>query len=143
MYERAGRFLYWTLAIAVAVSIVHYADNYANYDAYPVPHAHSRIPAPSATAIGVSWFVFTAFGALAILLWRRRAIVWSAVALGVYSLSGLVGLAHYTVPGATDMAWWRQTHVIADVICGLALAAFAVWAALRHRELGRTAANER
>ncbi|RRS01360.1 hypothetical protein [Glycomyces terrestris] len=122
----------------MAVSVVHYIDNYANYDDYPVPHAHSRFPVPSATVVGVSWFVFTAFGAAAVLLWRRRAIAWSAAALGVYSLSGLVGIVHYLMPGATDMAWWRQTHVILDIACGLALLAFAVWAGVRHGELGET-----
>ncbi len=135
MYERASRFLCWSLGIAVVVSVVHYTDNYVNYDAYPVPDANSGVPAPSATVVGLSWFVFTLFGGFAIALWRRAAILSSAFALAVYSLSGLVGLGHYAVPGVTDMAWWRQAHVILDISCGLVLFGFAAWATLRHREL--------
>jgi hypothetical protein len=46
-------------------------------------------------------------------------------------VSGLIGIGHYTVEGATDMVWWRQTHVIVDILCGIAILGFALWAALR------------
>ncbi len=42
-----------------------------------------------------------------------------------------MGFAHYAVPGATDMVWWRQTHVVVDILLGLAILAFALWAAGR------------
>jgi len=112
--------------VGVAVSVVHYVDNYLNYDAFPQPDAG---PVPSRSLVGVSWFVFTAVAALAIWTHRRRADVPAAVCLAVYSLSGLIGLGHYTVPGATEMVWWRQAHVVADIVLGAALLvlAFAVW----------------
>jgi hypothetical protein len=110
----------------VAVSAVHYLDNYVNYDSYPQAEAG---PSPSRTFIGVSWFVFTALAALAVWNHRRGADALAAVCLAVYSLSGLVGLGHYTVAGATEMVWWRQAHVVADIVLGVVLLflAFAVW----------------
>lgn len=111
------------LLAAVAVSVVHYADNVANFADYPEPASG---PAPSPAAIALAWLAFTAFAALA---WRwlgegrTRA---AAIALAVYSGSGLVGLGHYTVPGAFAMPWWRQAHVLADIVLGLAVLAFAL-----------------
>lgn len=61
--------------------------------------------------------------------------------LSVYSGSGLVGIGHYTVPGATDFTWFRQTHIVADILCGVAILAFAVWAVRTFRDgaaAGRT-----
>ncbi|TNM36334.1 hypothetical protein FHP29_19450 [Nocardioides albidus] len=128
-YLRATRVLCWLLVVAVLVSVVHYVDNYVNYDDYPVPGPDAAVPAPSATLVAVGWFVFTAFGAVGLLLWFRRHITSAAIALTGYSLSGLVGIAHYTVPGAADMVWWRQAHVLADIACGVAVFGFALWAA--------------
>ncbi len=122
------RLLKGLLAVAVLVSIVHYVDNFANYADYPQPTSG---PAPSRGLIGVSWFVFTAFGAAGLLLFARRRIAAAVACLAVYSGSGLVGIGHYTVPGATSMPWWRQLHVIADIACGVAIFAFAIWAVRR------------
>ncbi|KRB80218.1 hypothetical protein ASE01_01610 [Nocardioides sp. Root190] len=134
-FLRATRFLCWLFGAAVLVSVVHYVDNYVNYDDYPVPGPDATVPAPSAAVVGLAWFVFTAFGAVGMLLWFRRHITSAAVALTGYSLSGLIGIAHYTVPGAGDMVWWRQAHVITDIVCGAAILGFALWAARHSSEL--------
>lgn len=112
------------LLLAVLVSVVHYADNYFNYDAFPVA---TSAPTPSRSLVGLSWFGFTALAVLALVLLTRQRETLGAVCLALYSGSGLVGIGHYTVPGAADMPWWRQAHVIADVICGAAILGFAIW----------------
>ena len=122
------RLLRGLLALAILVSIVHYADNYANYADYPQPTSG---PAPSQATVGLSWFVFTAFGLAGLALYSHGTPGAAAICLGVYSISGLIGIGHYTVPGATDMPWWRQGHVVADILCGIAMFAFAIWAARR------------
>lgn len=122
------RLLRVLLLTAVAVSVVHYVDNYFNYDDYPVPASG---PAPSQTLIGLSWFGFTAFGVAGYLAFRDGRERLGAALLAVYSGSGLVGLGHYTV----DMGgqpWWRHAHIVADIACGIALLAFALWT-LRRR----------
>lgn len=56
---------------------------------------------------------------------RRGRLRLAALCLGIYSLSGLIGIGHYTVPAMTDTVWWRQAHVVADILCGVAVLAFA------------------
>ncbi|WP_435770021.1 hypothetical protein [Nocardioides sp. SYSU DS0651] len=128
-YLQASRLLWWLLGIAVLVSVVHYVDNYVNYDDYPVPGPDAAVPAPSVTLIAAGWFLFTAAGVAGVVLWLRRRIVPAAFALVGYSVSGLIGVGHYTAPGAFDMVWWRQAHVVADILCGVAVLGFALWAA--------------
>lgn len=69
----------------------------------------------------------------------RRGASSLAVALALYSGSGLGGLGHYTVPGALDMPWWRQAHVVADIACGLAILALVVVVARSLRTPARAA----
>jgi len=135
--ERALAALTALLAVAVAVSVVHYADNFFNFEDFPEPTSG---PAPTATVIAVSWLVFTGFGLAALVLFRRGHVAAACAALAFYSVSGLVGLGHYTVPGASTMPWWRHAHVGADILCGIAVLAFAVWAV---RRFGRGAAASR
>ncbi len=128
--DRALVLLAALLAVAIAVSVVHYTDNVLNFEDYPQPTSG---PAPSATVIAVAWFVFTAAALAAFALFRRGHLAAAAAALAVYSLSGLVGAGHYTVPGAGTMPWWRHTHIVADIVCGIAVLAFAVWTARQLR----------
>ena len=128
--EQASRVLLWLFGTAFVVSVVHYTDNYVNYDDYPQPGPDALLD-PSAAQVGGSWFVFTAFGVLGLWLWFQSRVVAACLALTAYSVSGLVGIGHYTVDGATDMVWWRQTHVAVDIVCGVAIFGFAVWMALR------------
>jgi hypothetical protein len=116
--------LFWT---AVAVSIVHYTDNFLSYDDYP----HGTGPEPSAGVVLGAWFVLTPFGLAGYLLYMRGRIRAGAMLLVVYSTSGLVGIGHYTVAGMTDEPVWRQAHVVADVLLGAGIFAFAVWSILR------------
>lgn len=118
------------LLVAVAVSVLHYVDNYVNYADYP-DASDALVPAPSRTLIGLSWFAFTAFGIAGYLAFREGRERFGSLLLAVYSGSGLVGFGHYTV----DMGgqpWWRHAHIVADIACGLAILAFCVLA-LRRR----------
>lgn len=115
--------VFWT---AVVVSIVHYADNFANYGEYP----HGSGAEPSAGVVLAAWFVLTPFGLAGWWLYMRGQIRTGALLLVVYSASGLVGVAHYTVAGMTGEPAWRQAHVIADVLLGASVLAFALWSIL-------------
>ena len=122
--RRERRVLAVLLTAAFVVSVVHYVDNVGNHDAYP---QGGDLPTPSAGSIAVAWFVFTASGAIGAWLFLRGSRGVAACFLAGYALSGLVGLGHYTVPGATSMPWWRQGHVVLDVLCGAALLVFSGW----------------
>ena len=137
---RATQVLLGLLGLAFVVSVVHYVDNSVNDADYPQP-GPDGLPAPSVTVIAVSWFVFTASGLLGGGWWLRGRVIPAAVALTGYAISGLVGIAHSTVPGATAMPWWRQTHVIVDIACGVAVFGFALWAVVARRT-GRSPAGQ-
>ena len=110
---------------AVAVSIVHYVDNTANFDDFPQGGSGPEV---TQNMIWIAWIVFTAFGIAGYLAYRGGRVRQAAMLLAVYSLSGLIGLGHYTEPGAADMPWWRHLHIAADIACGAAVLAFAIWA---------------
>lgn len=126
--ERTARII---IGVAIAVSVVHYVDNSVNYSDYPVADSG---PTPSKTLIEVSWFLFTAAAVAGLWLLHQGRLRAAAIAFAVYSGSGLVGIGHYTAPGATSMVWWRQAHIVADILCGIAVLALAVACARAARE---------
>ena len=110
--------------VAIAVSVVHYTDNYTAYEAYP---RSDTLPNPSAAVVGGAWFVFTAFALSGLyFLWngRRRA---AGISLALYSGSGLVGIGHYLAGGTGDFPWWRHAHIVADITLGVAVFASALF----------------
>ena len=115
---------------AVAVSVVHYTDNTLNFSDYP---SGGPGPEPSQTTIWVAWIVFTAAGLAGYLAYRSGQVRRGAALFAAYSLSGLVGFGHYSVDGAFDMPWWRHAHIAADIACGIAVLAFAVWSVRQDR----------
>jgi hypothetical protein len=123
-HRRAVRILTAILAVAVVVSIVHYTDNYVNYHDYP---QSKTLPNPSSALVVGAWFGFTALGLAGYLLFRRNPSNPALLLLAAYSGSGLVGIGHYLVPGATSMPWWRQAHVCLDIASGIAVFSFTLW----------------
>jgi hypothetical protein len=110
--------------VAVASSIVHYTDNYVAFEQFP---DGGPGPAVSADAIWIAWVLFTAVGIAGYALYRRGRVVPGSAFLAVYSLSGLIGLGHYTAPGMSELAWWRHVHIWVDIACGAAVLAFCAW----------------
>jgi hypothetical protein len=109
---------------AVASSIVHYTDNYLAFERFPQGGPGPDI---SEDAIWIAWVVFTAFGVAGYVLYRRGDILRGSGLLAAYSVSGLIGLGHYTAPGMSELAWWRYVHIWVDILCGIAVLAFAIW----------------
>ena len=131
-HRRAVRILSAIFVAAVVVSIVHYTDNSVNFSDFPP--APKAVPSSAEIVVGF-WFAFTAAGLAGYVLFRRGPSNLSLLLLAVYSGSGLVGIGHYLVPGATSMPWWRQAHVVLDIACGIAMFSFAIWSArARHRD---------
>jgi hypothetical protein len=139
MPQRGRSTLFVLLTVAVAVSVVHYTDNYVNYADYPQADEGSAAALVTRSVVLVSWFVFTAFGFAGVWLFVRGRIVPAAACMTAYSVSGLIGVGHYLVPGATDMVWWRQTHVAVDIVCGVLVLAFALWSVVALRPATRPA----
>jgi hypothetical protein len=129
--SRADRVIALVVLAALAVSVVHYTDNYTAYEAYPVS---DTLPNPSAGLIGVAWFFFTAFAIAGLyFLWRGRSLA-AGLSLAVYSGSGLVGIGHYAAGGTGDFPWWRHAHIVADIALGVAVLGCALYLVRRPRE---------
>lgn len=134
---RGTRTILGVVAAAVVVSVVHYVDNYVNYADYPVPGPDASVPAPSDTVVGLAWFVFTAAGAWGVWNLLRGRVVPAVIGLAFYSVSGLIGIGHYTVPGALDMPLWRQAHVAADIALGVTILVLAARLFVQNRTRAR------
>ena len=115
---------------AVASSIVHYTDNYLAFDRFP---QGSSGPEVTDDMIWIAWVVLTAFGVAGYVLYRRGQVRQGSMLLAVYSISGLVGLAHYTAPGMSELAWWRHANIWVDIVCGVAVLVFAIWSVQQTR----------
>ena len=129
-HARAVKVLTAILAVAVTVSIVDYTDNYLAFEHYPQAEGG---PTTTAATIWIAWVVLTAFGLAGYLLYRSGRIRLASGLLAVYSLSGLIGIGHYSAAGMSELAWWRHAHIGADIACGIAVLAFAVWSVQRTR----------
>jgi hypothetical protein len=116
---------------AVASSLVHYTDNYLAFDRFPQGGVGPDI---AAHTVWIAWIVFTAFGIAGYIVYRRGRIREGSALLAIYSISGLIGLGHYTAPGVSELAWWRHVHIAADFLCGVAVLTFAIWSVRQTRK---------
>jgi hypothetical protein len=85
--------------------------------------------------------VLTPFAIVGLVLLYRERVSAAAACLAIYSISGLIGLGHYMVPGVGELPWWRHAHIFADIACGVAIVVSAVWLRRRFRPPGRTSAK--
>ena len=122
---------------AVASSLVHYTDNYLAFDRFPNDGVGPSITADS---VWIAWIIFTAFGVAGYVLYRRGQIRQGSALLAVYSISGLIGIGHYTASGMSELAWWRHVHIAADFLCGVAVLTFAIWSVRQKRAVPASAA---
>jgi hypothetical protein len=114
------------LLTAFLLSIVHYVDNTVRFDDYtPDPGLITR------PVIPVAWVVFTAFGVWGYLRLRAGEGRPASLGLGVYSISGLIGIGHYTDVPPSDFDWFQNLFVVLDTLAGVAVLAVACWLAWR------------
>jgi hypothetical protein len=121
---RADRMIAIVVGLAIAVSVIHYTDNYTAYEAYPVSDS---LPNPSQGLIGFAWFLFTAFAIAGLYFLRRGNSLAAGLSLAVYSGSGLVGIGHYAAGGTGNFPWWRHAHIVADISLGIAVLVGAIY----------------
>jgi len=125
--DRSVTVLRVLLGLGIAVSIVHYIDNTVRYDDYvqgaSTPVARWMVPA--------GWILFTAAGIAGLLLYERGRYGPAAGLLAFYSVSGLIGFAHYQSISPTDFDGLQNTFIVLDIACGASILGFAIWAAVR------------
>ena len=105
-------------ATAVALSAVHYYDNTVRFEDYTGGNAGGLITRP---VIPISLVLFTLAGIAgyrALRAGNRRRAGWL---LAVYSISGLVGVGHYTTVSPSEFSAFQNTFIALDFLAGLAV----------------------
>jgi len=118
---------------AVVLSTIHYIDNTVRFDDYSKGKSGSAVRA----LVPIAWVLFTGAG-LAGLRYLRRG-VWSLAGplLGVYAVSGLIGVLHYTTVSPREFDWFQNLSIAGDFLAGAAVLALAVRITLGPRGRGR------
>jgi len=111
---------------AVLLSVVHYADNTVRFDDY-TGGQDSFITQPM---IPISWVLFTVAGVAGLGYLRAGNRGLAGSLLGVYSVSGLIGLFHYTTVAPGDFTGFQNTFIVLDFLAGLAVLLLAVGIAI-------------
>lgn len=123
------RVLQIVLFAAVVESLVHYADNTLRYDDYVIHHPTFPGSLIKQWVIPVAWVLFTVVAVYAYRAFVEGRRTQAAVLLAVYSVSGLISLAHFVDISPSDLSLFQNVFVFADVALGVVILAFAIWTA--------------
>lgn len=128
------RLLQAIIAFTVLSTAIHYGHNAVRVDEYP-PNGLVGDGAFQVIAV-VTWIALTAVGLLGYRLYSHGRTRQAAGALAVYSVTGLGTLGHFT-QGPVDIPPLFFATLFTDALGGLAVLAFAVWAARNPRPQSR------
>lgn len=111
-------------ATAVLLSAVHYYDNTVRFEDYTGGKASDGLI--TRPVIPISLVLFTIAGIAgyrALKAGNRRPAGWL---LAVYSVSGLIGLGHYTTVSPGEFSAFQNTFIALDFLASLAVFVLAV-----------------
>jgi len=103
--------------VALLLSVVHYIDNTVRFDDY----TGGKSGFVTRPMIPLSWVLFVAAGVAgyrALVQGNRTRGGWL---LAVYSVSGLVGVGHFTTVSPSDFSAFQLTFIVLDFLAGLAM----------------------
>ena len=109
-------------ATALLLSVVHYIDNTVRFDDY----TGGQKGFVTRGMIPLSWVLFTVAGVAGYRALKQGNRGLGGSLLGVYSVSGLIGLGHYTTVSPGDFDWFQNTFIALDFLAGLAVFVLAV-----------------
>ena len=109
-------------ATALLLSVVHYIDNTVRYDDY-TGGKDSFINQPM---IPISWVLLTVAGVAGYRFLKQGNRSLGGSLLGVYSVSGLIGIFHYTTVSPSAFSGFQNTFIGLDFLAGLAVFLVAV-----------------
>ena len=107
---------------AVLLSVVHYIDNTVRFDDYTGGHTGFVTQA----MIPISWILFTTAGVAGFRALKQGNRGLGGSLLGAYSVSGLIGILHYTTVSPGDFTAFQNTFIGLDFLAGLAVFVTAV-----------------
>jgi hypothetical protein len=104
------------------LSVVHYIDNTVRFDDY----TGGKKGFITQAMIPSSWVLFTAAGVAGYRALKQGNRGLGGALLGAYSVSGLIGILHYTTVSPRDFDWLQNTFIALDFLAGLAVFVLAV-----------------
>ena len=107
---------------ALLLSVVHYIDNTVRFDDY----TGGKDGFITRAMIPISWVLFTAAGIAGYRALKAGNRGLGGSLLGVYSVSGLIGIFHYTSVSPSDFSAFQNTFIGLDFLAGLAVFLLAV-----------------
>jgi hypothetical protein len=107
---------------ALLLSVVHYIDNTVRFDDY----TGGKKGFVTQAMIPISWLLFTAAGVAGYRFLKQGNRGLGGSLLGVYSVSGLIGVLHYTTVSPGDFSAFQNTFIGLDFLAGLAVLVVAV-----------------
>jgi hypothetical protein len=128
--DRPTAVLRLLVAAAIVESFVHYADNTLRYDDYTIADPSFPGSLVKQWVVPVSWVLFTIVGIVGYRRFRDGHRPQAAAWIGAYSTSGLISILHFVDISVGDLSAFQNTFVFVDIVLGVLLLAFALWAAL-------------
>jgi hypothetical protein len=107
---------------ALLLSVVHYIDNTVRFDDY----TGGKDGIITQAMIPISWVLFTAAGIAGYRALKAGNRGLGGSLLGVYSVSGLIGIFHYTSVSPGAFSAFQNTFIGLDFLAGLAVFILAV-----------------
>ena len=108
--------------VALLLSVVHYIDNTVRFDDY----TGGKDGFITQAMIPISWVLFTAAGIAGYRFLKQGNRGLGGSLLGAYSVSGLIGIFHYTTVSPGDFSAFQNTFIGLDFLAGLAVFVMAV-----------------
>lgn len=107
---------------ALLLSVVHYIDNTVRFD----DSTGGQDGFVTRAMIPISWALFTAAGIAGYRALKAGNRGLGGSLLGVYSVSGLIGIFHYTSVSPSDFSAFQNTFIGLGFLAGLAVFLLAV-----------------
>lgn len=111
-------------ATAVALSGVHYYDNTVRFEDYTGGKASDGFITRPVIPISLVLFTIAGIAGYRALKAGNRRL--AGLGLAVYSVSGLIGLGHYTTVSPSEFSAFQNTFIALDFLAGLAVLILAV-----------------
>jgi hypothetical protein len=115
----------------ILLTAFHFTDNIVNVDTYP---RQDQISAGAIQVAGlIFWPLFSSFGVIGYLLYRRGRIPLAHAYLFAFSFLGLVSLGHFTAGSPDELTTRGLISVMIDGIAGFTVLGTTIWSILARR----------
>lgn len=107
--------LVWLVAVHIATTILHYADNVLFFGEYPEPTWLGR------GVVDMFWFVMTPFALVGLWLARCGRSMQAVMALLAYAGMSLLALGHYRYAAFCSISLQIHTFIMLEALVAVAL----------------------